>query len=118
MPGQGRLHVVQVTGQYRLDQLGADRRFSGLIGGFEGLGQMPFDLQGCPQPAGQKVDGLGADDPIGTLRMFRAGRQRPMDVLALAAGDAVEGEGVGPKEPRKNNLNTLYYLHADRGLIL
>ena len=56
-----------------LDQFGTDRGFTGLIGSLQSLGQMPFDLEGGPQPAGQQIDRFGTNDRIGTLRMRRAG---------------------------------------------
>ncbi len=96
MAGQGRLQVVQLARQHGLDQRGRDRLLAGLVTRFQRQGQVQLDLQRCAQLRGQDIDCLAVQNRLGIGVRGRAGAKQPQDVLALAAGDAIEREDIGP----------------------
>jgi hypothetical protein len=46
---QSRLQIIDILGDDRIDEFGADRLLADFVTLFQSAVQMPFDLQGCSQ---------------------------------------------------------------------
>jgi hypothetical protein len=91
VPHELGFQVVNLAGQEGLDYLNGYRLLANAERLFERQKEVLLDLQRCPKFCGQEVDRSVVDQLCRRRFLSGAGLEQPIDVIALVAGDAVEG---------------------------
>lgn len=101
MACQRRFQVVELTRHDRFHQFRRDRFLAGLVACLKRQCQvqldLDLDLQRRAQLGHQYGDRFGAQERLRLTITDGTATEQPMDVVALAAGDAIEREDVGTR---------------------
>jgi hypothetical protein len=93
---QSWLRIIDIVGNDRIDEFGADRLLADFVALCQGVVQVSFDLEGRGQPLREVRQGLFRHDGMNRHLRRRALLKQPSNIAGLLLADVIQLKERGP----------------------